>query len=107
MHPDSRDYDRNYNQKEPGNGNTRSPLVWEPLKTFQDGKVVVLIARAETEKGNRYSFRVGKSGKEPEKLLAWLGPQDISVARGLLEEADKFLNLMEKAETFTGESTHD
>jgi hypothetical protein len=87
-------------QRQPRRGNDRnqqryerSPLEWQVVKTVEHGSVRAVVSRAHLDNGgSRYSFKIGKKGREdPDRLLAFIDGRDINDAALVLEDVEDFL----------------
>lgn len=72
---------------------SRAPLVWQTDKSFQSGRIVLVLQSATLDNGSkRYSFRIGKaSSGQPDKPFPFMDPRDVGCVREVLDAMDAHL----------------
>lgn len=97
-----RDFNRNERgqrggRPQRGNGNEdqapRGPLQWKTERTFQKGRIVLVLQSAELDRGGkRWSFRVGKESQDnPDKPFPFMDPRDMGAVQEVLAEMEAHL----------------
>jgi len=98
------DNDQNFNRRDRDNSNrrepsysdtrpARTPLVWRTEKTWQVGRIVLVLQCADLDTGiKRRSFRIGKESQEqPDKPFPFVDPRDSGAVRELLTKMEEYL----------------
>ena len=71
----------------------RAPLQWKTEKSFESGRIRLVLQSAELERGGkRWSFRIGKASQEqPDKPFPFMDPRDTNEVRTVMIEMEAYL----------------